>query len=304
MQNKLGCTAGAICETTKADIVMLVDTSPSVSPDDFASVEMFLTEIVKNVHIDPNGVQIGLTWYSYLPKSKWDLNTYKNKLSLLMAQEITTVAWKAHETDQHFIDFTADPYHEVLWDFSPCQGSRGAGALWQSMGKALAHILHHSFKPSVGIHAENKKMLFQSLQKDQKRLDSKKYFRSLHMIIDRLTLSPCHNAPRHPLKLQLSLNQYSGRPQTEWDLNTYKTKQSLLEAIEKIKKNRQSRQRRTNTGIALHHILHRSFKPTVGMRPDSKKIAVLITDGQSHDHIKPAAKNLKDTGIEIYIIGD
>lgn len=58
------------------------------------------------------------------------------------------------------------------------------------------------------------------------------------------------------------------------------------------------------TGNALEHILHHSFKPTAGMRADSKKVAILITDGQSQDNVTSAAKNLKDTGIEIYVIGD
>ncbi|XP_054898683.1 scavenger receptor cysteine-rich type 1 protein M130-like [Poeciliopsis prolifica] len=39
------------------------------------------------------------------------------------------------------------------------------------------------------------------------------------------------------------------------------------------------------------------------MRADSKKVAILITDGQSQDQVEPAAKNLKDTGIETYVIG-
>ncbi|XP_065327683.1 scavenger receptor cysteine-rich type 1 protein M130-like [Pelmatolapia mariae] len=55
--------------------------------------------------------------------------------------------------------------------------------------------------------------------------------------------------------------------------------------------------------VALNHILHNQFKPTVGMRPDSRKIAVLITDGESFDDILLPSENLKDTGIEVYTIG-
>lgn len=58
------------------------------------------------------------------------------------------------------------------------------------------------------------------------------------------------------------------------------------------------------TGKALTHILRNQFKPNVGMRPDSKKIAVLITDGASYDDIELPSKNLKDSGIEVFVIGE
>ncbi|XP_043958849.1 matrilin-4-like [Gambusia affinis] len=39
------------------------------------------------------------------------------------------------------------------------------------------------------------------------------------------------------------------------------------------------------------------------MRPDSKKIVVLITDGESQDQAEIPAKNLKDSGVEVFVIG-
>ncbi|XP_067433183.1 collagen alpha-1(XII) chain-like [Thunnus thynnus] len=59
----------------------------------------------------------------------------------------------------------------------------------------------------------------------------------------------------------------------------------------------------TYTGKALKHILHNNFKPNVGMRADSHKIAILITDGKSQDDVSLASQHLKDTGIEVYAIG-
>ncbi|XP_023197260.1 collagen alpha-1(XII) chain-like [Xiphophorus maculatus] len=102
-----------------------------------------------------------------------------------------------------------------------------------------------------------------------------------------------------PINFQIGLTKYSEEATTEWNLNTHRTKESLLKAINKIQQNGGG----TNTGKALEHILHHSFKPAAGMRADSKKVAILITDGQSQDNVTSAAKNLKDTGIEIYVIG-
>nr|XP_024655342.1 uncharacterized protein LOC101472590 [Maylandia zebra] len=100
-------------------------------------------------------------------------------------------------------------------------------------------------------------------------------------------------------RVQIGLTLFSTTPKTVWHLNTHQTKQSLLTAIEDLEKARGS----TYTGKALTHILRNQFKPNVGMRPDSKKIAVLITDGASYDDIELPSKNLKDSGIEVFVIG-
>lgn len=55
--------------------------------------------------------------------------------------------------------------------------------------------------------------------------------------------------------------------------------------------------------MALNYILQNNFKPNVGMRPDSRKIGVLITDGKSQDEIIVNSQKLRDSGIELYAIG-
>ncbi|XP_035764693.1 collagen alpha-1(XIV) chain-like [Neolamprologus brichardi] len=101
-------------------------------------------------------------------------------------------------------------------------------------------------------------------------------------------------------RVQIGLTLFSDTPRTMWHLNTHQTKQSLLRAIEELEQTGGG----TNTGKALTHILRNQFKPNVGMRPDSKKIAVMITDGASNDDIELPSKNLKDSGIEVFVIGE
>lgn len=55
--------------------------------------------------------------------------------------------------------------------------------------------------------------------------------------------------------------------------------------------------------MALNHILQNNFKPEVGLRPDSRRIGVLITDGKSQDDIIINSQNLKNENIELYSIG-
>ncbi len=58
------------------------------------------------------------------------------------------------------------------------------------------------------------------------------------------------------------------------------------------------------TGLALNYILQNNFKENVGMRPNSRKIGVLITDGKSQDDVIVNSQNLRDEGIELYAIGE
>lgn len=56
--------------------------------------------------------------------------------------------------------------------------------------------------------------------------------------------------------------------------------------------------------MALNFILQNNFRPNVGVRPDSRKIGVLITDGKSQDDVVFNSQNLRDSGIELYAIGE
>ncbi|KAG6934328.1 collagen type XII alpha 1 chain, partial [Chelydra serpentina] len=102
-----------------------------------------------------------------------------------------------------------------------------------------------------------------------------------------------------PDKVQIALAQYSGDPRTEWHLNTYSSKQSLLDAVANLP----YKGGNTLTGMALSFILKDNFKPEVGLRPKARKIGVLITDGKSQDDIVVPSKRLRDEGVELYAIG-
>ncbi|KAK7142863.1 hypothetical protein R3I94_012270 [Phoxinus phoxinus] len=102
-----------------------------------------------------------------------------------------------------------------------------------------------------------------------------------------------------PDRVQIGLAQYSGDPKTMWHLNAHKTRQELLEAVGNLP----YKGGNTLTGLALNYILQNNFRPNVGMRPNSRKIGVLVTDGKSQDDILVNSQNLRDEGIELYAIG-
>ncbi|TKS75370.1 Collagen alpha-1(XII) chain [Collichthys lucidus] len=100
-------------------------------------------------------------------------------------------------------------------------------------------------------------------------------------------------------RVQIGLAQYSGDPKTEWHLNAHPNKASLLDAIANLP----YKGGNTMTGMALNYILQNNFKENVGLRPDARKIGVLITDGKSQDEIVFSSENLRNSGIELYAIG-
>ncbi|KAA8582941.1 hypothetical protein FQN60_015487 [Etheostoma spectabile] len=103
-----------------------------------------------------------------------------------------------------------------------------------------------------------------------------------------------------PDRVQIGLAQYSGDPKTEWHLNAHPTKASLLDAIANLP----YKGGNTMTGMALKYILDNNFRPNVGLRPDSRKIGILITDGKSQDEIIFSSEKLRDSDIELYAIDE
>uniref|UniRef100_A0A8C2IAF2 Collagen alpha-1(XII) chain n=1 Tax=Cyprinus carpio TaxID=7962 RepID=A0A8C2IAF2_CYPCA len=101
-----------------------------------------------------------------------------------------------------------------------------------------------------------------------------------------------------PDRVQIGLAQYSGDPKTEWHLNSHRTRKELLDAVASLP----YKGGNTLTGLALNYILQNNFKANVGMRPNSRKIGVLVTDGKSQDDIIVNSQKLRDQGIALYAI--
>ncbi|KAM5245931.1 collagen alpha-1(XX) chain [Ctenodactylus gundi] len=102
-----------------------------------------------------------------------------------------------------------------------------------------------------------------------------------------------------PDKVQVGLTQYSGVPQTEWDLNSFHTKEELLDAIHSLR----YKGGNTFTGLALTHVLGQNLKPAAGLRAEAAKVMVLVTDGKSQDDVHTAAHVLKGLDIDVFTVG-
>ncbi|XP_059563469.1 collagen alpha-1(XX) chain [Myotis daubentonii] len=102
-----------------------------------------------------------------------------------------------------------------------------------------------------------------------------------------------------PDKVQVGLTQYSGDPQTEWDLNTFSTKEEVLAAVHSLL----YRGGNTFTGLALTHVLEQNLRPAAGPRPEAAKVVILVTDGKSQDDACAAGRILKSLDVDIFAVG-
>ncbi|XP_053135872.1 collagen alpha-1(XII) chain-like [Hemicordylus capensis] len=102
-----------------------------------------------------------------------------------------------------------------------------------------------------------------------------------------------------PDKVQIAVAQYSGDPRTEWHLNSYSTKQTLMDAIARLP----YKGGNTLTGTALNFTLSNHFNAQAGLRPGAHKIVVLITDGKSQDDVKAPTARVKEAGVELFAVG-
>ncbi|KAG2459164.1 CO6A3 protein, partial [Polypterus senegalus] len=102
--------------------------------------------------------------------------------------------------------------------------------------------------------------------------------------------------------IQISLAQYATDVKDEFLLNTHKTKDDIIEAIEKTNYRGGNK---LNTGAAIKHIQDKHFIKPSGSRRDQgvPQIAFVVTGGKSLDDGQKAAMGLKAEGYRVYAVG-
>ncbi|KAI1895143.1 hypothetical protein AGOR_G00103270 [Albula goreensis] len=101
---------------------------------------------------------------------------------------------------------------------------------------------------------------------------------------------------------RVGLVQYSSTVRTEFALRQHTTKEAIQEAVNAV----QYMSGGSMTGLALRHLLERSFTEAEGARPPAAnvpRIAIVFTDGQSQDYISDHTRRLKKQGVEMFAVG-
>ncbi|KAF7700788.1 integrin alpha-2 [Silurus meridionalis] len=108
-----------------------------------------------------------------------------------------------------------------------------------------------------------------------------------------------------PQQSQVSIIQYGVYPVMEFNMNTYKTRDSIVDAASKIT---QRGGTETNTFGAIEYARTNAFLASNGGRPGASKVMVVVTDGESHDNSKrdkviPACEKDHITRFGIAVLG-
>ncbi|CAL8395099.1 unnamed protein product [Gadus morhua 'NCC'] len=102
-----------------------------------------------------------------------------------------------------------------------------------------------------------------------------------------------------PSGIQVSFVQYSDSAKTEFRLNAYQDKGTVLSAYKLLP----YRGGNTKTGVALSHTYEKAFSAANGMRRNVPKIVVTVTDGRSQDEVKKSAQQLQHAGYTVFVVG-
>ncbi|XP_030072564.1 collagen alpha-1(VII) chain-like [Microcaecilia unicolor] len=102
-----------------------------------------------------------------------------------------------------------------------------------------------------------------------------------------------------PEGTQIAVAQYSEEPRTEFLLNQYQDRNSVLKAIKGLRYAGGN----TKTGRAIAHVLKEIFQASKGMRAASPHILVLLTDGRSQDDVVQPARVTHLLGIRLIAVG-
>ncbi|XP_029421710.1 collagen alpha-1(XIV) chain [Nannospalax galili] len=98
---------------------------------------------------------------------------------------------------------------------------------------------------------------------------------------------------------QVAMVQFTDDPRTEFKLNAYKTKETLLDAIRHIS----YKGGNTKTGKAIKHVRDTLFTVESGTRRGIPKVIVVITDGRSQDDVNKISREMQADGYNIFAIG-
>ncbi|KAI5086946.1 hypothetical protein C0J45_0998, partial [Silurus meridionalis] len=101
---------------------------------------------------------------------------------------------------------------------------------------------------------------------------------------------------------RVSVVQYSRDPEVHFYLNTYTTKESIVDAIRGL---RHKGGRPLNTGMALQYVRDNVFTASSGSRrlQGVPQVLILLSGGRSLDNVDVPASSLKELGILIFSVG-
>ncbi|KAJ8308221.1 hypothetical protein KUTeg_013095, partial [Tegillarca granosa] len=317
------------CKTDKADIVFLLDSSSSEGLTNFRKQLDFVSNFTDQFVIAPDKVQIGVASFSGITKNGFWLNTYSSKTAIKSA--LGSVSYISGVTNTDIgLKFVKDQA------FTTAHGARGNGVPkilivltdGQSTNPTATKTAALALKSTgvkvitIGIGGSVGKTELQNIATDASHVFSVANFNVLSSVLADLQAVTCKSSEGSanfkkqldfvsdfvrkfqigPKAVQVGMVTFSTTANNEFYFRTYHDQASLLAKIPTIHYSGGSTH--TDTGLQYARLFH-FHSTSSGVRPNAKKIAIVMTDGQSLSTTNTArqAGYLKNINVEIIAIG-
>uniref|UniRef100_A0A8C0WXP0 von Willebrand factor A domain-containing protein 2 n=1 Tax=Castor canadensis TaxID=51338 RepID=A0A8C0WXP0_CASCN len=107
----------------------------------------------------------------------------------------------------------------------------------------------------------------------------------------------CEALDISPERVRVGAFQFGSTPHLEFPLDAFSTQQEVKAEIKKMI----FKGGRTETGLALKHLLRRGFPG--GRKGSVPQLLIIVTDGKSQGHMALPAKQLKEKGVTVFAVG-
>ncbi|XP_012873114.1 PREDICTED: von Willebrand factor A domain-containing protein 2 [Dipodomys ordii] len=110
-------------------------------------------------------------------------------------------------------------------------------------------------------------------------------------------ITVCDTLDISPKRVRVGAFQFGSTPHLEFPLDSFSTRKEVKTELKRMV----FKGGRTETGLALKHLLHRGFPG--GRNGSVPQLLILVTDGKSQGHVALPAKQLKEKGVTVFAVG-
>ncbi|KAK2839442.1 hypothetical protein Q5P01_013182 [Channa striata] len=293
---------------TGRDVVFLLDGSDGTRTG-FPAMRDFVQRVVDTLSVDDEKDRVSVVQYSREPAVQFYLNTYTTKDEIL-----DTVRGLRHKGGRPLNTGAALQY---LRDnvFTASAGSRRLEKVPQVLillsggrssdsvdapASALKQMGVQTF--AIGTRSSDLSEL-QKISHDPSSTLSVSEFTELPSVQEKLSsVVSTVEVKVTPITPTVPVVQYSREPAVQFYLNTYTTKDEILDTVRGL---RHKGGRPLNTGAALQYLRDNVFTASAGSRRLERvpQVLILLSGGRSSDSVDAPASALKQMGVQTFAIG-
>uniref|UniRef100_A0A3P9LKQ2 Collagen, type VI, alpha 3 n=1 Tax=Oryzias latipes TaxID=8090 RepID=A0A3P9LKQ2_ORYLA len=331
----------SLVDTAKKDVVFLLDGSDGTR-NGFSAMRDFVERLVEKLSVGENKDRVSVVQYSREAEVHFSLNTHRTREDVMDAvrglrhrggRPLNTGAALQYVMDNVFTNSTGSrrlkgvPQILILlaggrsFDNvdTPASALKQRGIFVFAIGSRTSdsrELQRLSFEPSYALSVSD----FSGLDTVQEQISSL-MSAAVTPARDVVFLLDATDATRSDFpamqdfvqrvvemllvdekKDRVSVVQYSRDPAVQFYLNTYMTKDEILNAVRNL---RHKGGRSLNTGAALQYLMENVFTASSGSRrlEGVPQLLILLTGGRSFDNVDTPASALKQRGIFVFAIG-